>query len=50
MFGVEVYLCPSPEPEEVAKRFIKSKPNHFTGGPAHILELYLTLPLDNVSM
>lgn len=37
--GVEVYLCPSPEPAAVVKNFKKCKPHHFTGSPIHITAL-----------
>ncbi len=34
--GVEVFLCPSPDPIAVDKDFKKCKPHHFTGSPIHI--------------
>lgn len=37
--GVEVYLCPSPDPVAVVKNFKKCKPHHFTGSPIHITAL-----------
>ena len=34
--GLEVCLCPNPDPQAVVKDFLKYKPNHFAASPAHI--------------
>lgn len=34
--GLEVCLCPNPDPQVAVKDFLKYKPNHFTASPAHI--------------
>jgi len=37
--GMEVVLCPNPDPGEFVKAFKKFKPSHFAGGPLHIDKL-----------